>query len=429
MRTGRVLLELVRSRDWRGLAARVESRVRGRPGLLPEDLPPQPRVLGLRPAKLDGPIIMATPSLALDGAPLSQLELTKGLVKQGRRILTVSSRPGPLSDAYAASGLDLEVWPALGVDPSLPAVYERQVAQLARELAARAPGMVYANTVDTFAVIDAARAAGLPSIWNIREGEHWRQRLADRHPCIAARAAACFAYPEAVIFVARAIQQSWQPFVSASNARVVYNAIAEPKRWTDFVAARKSDFDILSIGVLCPRKGQIDLVDAYFLLPEHIRNRCRVVLVGRDDGGYAKTMRSRIPRRWKDSFVFQGEILDVAPLLSSSSVLAHTARVEAFPRVLIEAAAAGLPIVATRAGGTGERLEHGRSALMYDAGDAKALAQHMARVFDEPETGLKLAREARLALVDRCTFEDMVGAYDREFSAALLEGAQHVQSR
>lgn len=71
--------------------------------------------------------------------------------------------------------------PELACSASVPAWYEGDVATLAARLRTGAPDLVIASTIDAFESIDAARIAGISSLWNIRESEPWRERLADRH--------------------------------------------------------------------------------------------------------------------------------------------------------------------------------------------------------------------------------------------------------
>ena len=415
LRAGGGALELATNGDWRGLLARMRHFVTGRRELLPEELQPHHRTAGPR-VKGDKLVVMVTPSLARDGAPLSQFELAAGLARKGLRILTLAPQPGPLAEAYRRENLVLEIWPTLRADPAVPTAYERDVRLLANALNERQCTLLYSNTVDMFAAVDAARASGIVSLWNIREGEPWRSRLSDRHPDIAARALACFSYPEAVIFVAKATASAWAEFTEPSRTRVIYNAPIAPDRWSR--GALPATMTLVSVGALCERKGQIDLIEAYKQLPCALRAQSKVAFVGRDEGRYARDMRDRIPPSMRSSITFVGETDDVVDYLSRASVLVHTARSEAFPRVFFEAASAGIPIVATEVGGTGERLRDGESVSLYVPGDIATLASSIARILSDREFASRLVKAARSALVEAWTYEDMIGAYYAEFSAA-----------
>jgi glycosyltransferase involved in cell wall biosynthesis len=65
--------------------------------------------------------------------------------------------------------------------------------------------------------------------------------------------------------------------------------------------------------------------------------------------------------------------------------------------VLLEAAASGVPIVATNVGGTREILVDDRSARLVPAGDARVLAAAIAELHDDPEKRRRFGDAARLS--------------------------------
>lgn len=414
LNSGKAGLVLAAAGDWTALARRLREAVTGERPPLPAGLAPLPRPAGpSAPAPTpDSPqLLMISPHLRRDGAPMSQLELARGLADRGWRLLCASPSEGPLGEAYRAAGIRIECWPELTARSATPAWYEEDAAALAARLRALNPAVVYANTLDAFPAIDAARIAGLPSLWNIREGEDWRLRLADRHTHVAARALAAFSYPESVVFVARAAANAWSDFTPAERRRVVYNAPASLASGSPTLRATNDSFNILSVGVLCERKGQIDLIEALGQLDPGLRKTVRVTFIGRDHEGYRARMELRLAPELANQAAFAGETDGIAGALAGADLLVHTARAEAFPRVFLEAAAADVPIVATRVGGAAERLEDGTSALLYEAGDTAALARQIARAAD-PGLRAKLAAAARAALVEGWTFADMIGAYE-----------------
>jgi glycosyltransferase involved in cell wall biosynthesis len=96
-----------------------------------------------------------------------------------------------------------------------------------------------------------------------------------------------------------------------------------------------------------------------------------------------------------DRFHPLGHRGDVPALLRSATVLAHPARQEPFGRVLLEAAATGLPIVAAAVGGTPEMLESERSALLVPPADPSALAEGVIRLLTDRALASILGAAAR----------------------------------
>ncbi len=93
---------------------------------------------------------------------------------------------------------------------------------------------------------------------------------------------------------------------------------------------------------------------------------------------------------------FLGFRNDVATLLSELTLLVHPARQEPLGRVLLEAAAAGVPVVATDVGGTAEIFPPGEDAArLVPAGDAAALAAAMLELLDDAAMRRRMSAAAR----------------------------------
>jgi glycosyltransferase involved in cell wall biosynthesis len=112
----------------------------------------------------------------------------------------------------------------------------------------------------------------------------------------------------------------------------------------------------------------------------------------------------------EDRFAFAGELDDVRPVLAAADVFAMASITEAMPVALIEAMAAGLPVVAPAVGGIPEIVTSGHDGLLVPAGDedglAEALVEARAR---SAELGARAVETVRT----RFALETMLDAYDR----------------
>lgn len=81
--------------------------------------------------------------------------------------------------------------------------------------------------------------------------------------------------------------------------------------------------------------------------------------------------------------------------LDEADIYLTSPRVDNMPGSVLECFAAGLPVVATRAGGIPWVIEHERTGLLVDCADAEAMAQAAIRLIEEPGLALRLARAAR----------------------------------
>ena len=107
-----------------------------------------------------------------------------------------------------------------------------------------------------------------------------------------------------------------------------------------------------------------------------------------------------------DRVVLAGQRDDVMDVLSATDVLLHPTRIDALPTSLIEAAAAGVPVVATAVGGVPEIVADGESGVLVPAPPSAApVADGLASLLEDPD------RRAAMGTAARRRFED-------EFTAA-----------
>lgn len=96
-----------------------------------------------------------------------------------------------------------------------------------------------------------------------------------------------------------------------------------------------------------------------------------------------------------DRVRFLGHVDDVPDLLRASDVFVNAAHVEGMPNNVLEAMAAGLPIVATEVGDVGAMLDGGGAGRLVPPGDAAALAAALREVLESPGRGAELGAAAR----------------------------------
>jgi len=95
--------------------------------------------------------------------------------------------------------------------------------------------------------------------------------------------------------------------------------------------------------------------------------------------------------------VFTGPVSrgEVAGLLRSADVFVFNSWYEGLPHSVLEAMAAGVPVVSTPAGGTAEIVDHLRNAVVVEVGDDASLLAGVRRVLEDPALARRLAAEAR----------------------------------
>jgi phosphatidylinositol alpha-mannosyltransferase len=158
-----------------------------------------------------------------------------------------------------------------------------------------------------------------------------------------------------------------------------------------------------------PRKG-FDVLREAFVELAPSRPRLRLLVAGPGD---ADDVRRELPPELRERVVFLGRVSDEDKLRFMKSIdvyVAPNTGQESFGVILLEAAAAGTPIVASDLDAFHRVLDDGAAGELFPVGDAEALAAAVARLLDDP------AR--RTALTDAASA--MVRRYDWSAIAASV---------
>ncbi len=177
---------------------------------------------------------------------------------------------------------------------------------------------------------------------------------------------------------------------------------------------------LLCVGRFSKEKGHPILLDAL----ERLKGRqpFHLVLIG--DGVLRKAIEEQVRSRQLESFVvFVGQKSDVRPYFKAADVLVLPSLSEGSPNVLLEAMAAQLPIVATRAGGVCEIVSDADTALLAPTGDGMELAKSLEQMIGDAELRNRLASNAYRRLIEHFS----PAAYDGKLVGiyrAVLGGVQ-----
>jgi glycosyltransferase involved in cell wall biosynthesis len=217
----------------------------------------------------------------------------------------------------------------------------------------------------------------------------------------------------------RRVVEGWD--IAPEKVRVVYNATenAEP-------APRESHpkplpewpgRTLVTVGRLVRWKN----VDALIrLLPE--LPGTRLVVAG---DGHLRAELEELARTTGVSgrVVFLGDVphREVRSYFEQADAFVLNSSYEGLPHVVLEAMSAGVPVIATDAGGTGEVVEHEVTGLLIPVGKAAALQAAIERLWLDPSLGRQLAAEAASRLAVRFDFGAMVAATE----AILLRASEH----
>jgi glycosyltransferase involved in cell wall biosynthesis len=361
----------------------------------------------------------------LSGGETALLRLLPALVEQVD-VRVILGEDGPLVDRLEELDVPVEVVaiaPELrdmrrgtvrpgGLSMRALAPLPRVVLRLASRLRALRPDLVHTNSLKAALYGGAAgRLAGVPVIW------HLRDRVSDDY--LPARAVtlvrlASRILPTAVVANSRTTLDTLPPM---QPSQVVYDPLPrdlEPHPR----GARADDLTVGIVGRLAPWKGQHVFLEAFANAFRGSAARARVIggaLFGEDD--YESSLRRQAGELGiADQVEFRGFQEDVWSELADLDVLAHcSVTPEPFGQVVLEGMAAGLPVVASGAGGPTELISDGVDGLLVPPADAEALAAALVRLRDDDALRERLARAARsraLAFTPERAAQQVIGVYE-----------------
>ncbi len=204
-------------------------------------------------------------------------------------------------------------------------------------------------------------------------------------------------------FVLRAVEEQYQ--TKLRNCAIIPNAVSpvsEASIWT----SKTADPDhLLLVGRVDRLKGA-DIGLRAFLKVLEQRPKARLTVVGPDRGIRDDTGRTRSALEWlrdeitpsqlRSRISLRGQLSrdEVVHLRTEAAVIVVPSRFENFPGTVLEAMAQGCPLVASRAGGIPEIVEHERNGLLSAPADADDLAARILCLLNNHTFATKLGKNA-----------------------------------
>lgn len=375
-------------------------------------------------------VLILHSSADLYGADRQLLAIARGLDRDRWRAACVLPERGELAPLLEDAGAEVVVHPlavlrrALATPAGALALARavrldgRAIGRLARE---RGAALVHSNTSVVLAGQAVARRARAPHLVHVREiyagaggrvaGPLWplmRRRLlrADALACISTAVAAQFAGSPRAEVLRDALDRAPEP-VEGEAART---ALGVPQdRFAVALVGRVSDWkgqDVLARALADPALAEIGAVG--------------IVAGDALPGTDAERELDRLAQELGvgERLLLLGFRRDVGTVLGAADALAvPSTRPEPLGLVALEAAAAGLPVVASAHGGVAEVVRDGVTGALVPPGDAHALANALRALADDPEGARRLGAAGARDVAERFSLprmlEELQALYDR----------------
>ena len=209
---------------------------------------------------------------------------------------------------------------------------------------------------------------------------------------------------------------------SAAKIHRVYNGVDLARfSATDFGSAPPA---IISIGRLIEKKGFADLISACALLRAHSRTfQCSII----GEGPFEESLRAQIAAAGLGQSVELAGPLpqtEIAQRLAHATIFALPSTREAdggmdnLPTVIMEAMAAGLPVISTPLGGIPEMVEDGINGELVPDRDPAALSAAIERLLDDPERARQLGERGRQIAREKFSIETSAWQLQQHFGLA-----------
>lgn len=206
--------------------------------------------------------------------------------------------------------------------------------------------------------------------------------------------------------------------VPLERLRLIYNGIsALPSRAGLRDATRRAldigedIFVIVVIANLIPYKGHADLLDALSLIRSDLPQRWLLLVAGRDDGIGVSLERHARDSGIADNVMWLGLRPDVPELLAAADLSVLPSHQEGFSNAIIEAMAAGLPMVVTDVGGNSEAVVDGQTGYVVPARDPRALAEAILRMARDPQRA-EFGKRGRQRVAQHFSLNACIDAYE-----------------
>jgi len=350
----------------------------------------------------------------LGGGQLSLLDLLPGLRDRGWEPVVAIPGEGPLAARVRDLNCDVELFQA----PAYTNGWKRagDVARYATEapkltrliiqlLSARKAELLYVNASRMLPMASlAARSRSIPLVF------HCHNRVLQR-VAVELLGTSLQLARAMVISCCNYSAEPLRRYVPKEALSVIYNGVPDTQAARQ--ASTGKSYSIGVIGRVEPEKGQMEFVKAARLL---LRNfpECRFVVVGAPLFGDSRYL-DRVREASRGLPIhFLGWRGDVPAVLSTLDVLVvPSGSLDSAPRVILEAFAAGVPVVAFPSGGIPEIVRDGSNGFLTAASTPEALAERISAV-------LRLDQRSRQLIVGnaRACWRDRhsLGVYRRQVS-------------
>lgn len=348
-------------------------------------------------------ILFISHSSFINGAENCLFNLVKNINKEYFEPYVVLPSDGPLLEKFEKLNIKsfispIERWIRYSFDkPLKDTSIESRVQNVINIIKDNPIDLVHSNTSVVLEGAIAAKICNIPHIWHIHE-------ILPHHPELNS----CLPLPivysiinylsDKIICVSDFAAAQFKLFSNTNKLHTIYNGVNENNEIKNFQFnefGNNSDAqNSVTIGLLSEAKGYLNLIEAASIVHKKGYN-VKFFWIGAGTDKNIKDFTSRIKKHKLENIIhYLGFRDDIPNILKSSDLLVCSSINEAFPLVILEAMAAGLPVVTTDCGGPSECVVDNKTGFVVPVNDPVALSEKIIQISSSNEIKKSFGKNA-----------------------------------
>ncbi len=370
-------------------------------------------------------ILFISHSSFFNGAEICLLTLVKTLNRDLFEPIVVFPNAGPLEQEIKLLNVKtyitpLERWIRYKSDEPVQNIdFKNRVQRITEIIEKESINIVHTNTSVVIEGAVAAKIRNVPHVWHIHE---YLKDNTEFYPCLPLPLtyAVISCLSEKIISVSGFVKGQFEPIINIDKISTIYNGV-EKNRAEKNDNLLKKNFGIddngliaVTVGILSEAKGYLNLLESASI----VRDRgypVKFFWVGGSDKKTLRDFKSKVKKfGLKDSVFYLGFRKDIPEILKCSDLLICASTMETLSLAILEAMAAGLPVITTNCGGPSECVEDGLTGFIVPVNDPARLSEKINEISSDSqlrkrlgENGLRLYLSKFRADLYNKNFEDL----------------------
>ena len=355
------------------------------------------------------------------GSGVVATELGAALAARGHEVHVVSYRKpfrfGPVSDRFHFHKVEIPVYPLF----EFPSYGLAAAAHLARVVDEHGLDILHVHYAYPHAVSAylARRMSRRPQLKIVTTLHGTDIMLVREDESFASLTRFGILESDAVTAVSAFLRDTTRAWFGIRKPIEVVPNFVDSARFRPAGARTPGPFRIVHVSNFRPVKRPLDAIKAFCILRLHHEAKLKMVGVGPEVKAARALARKLGVHR---DVEFAGEERQIERILADSDLLLSTSEFEGFGLAPLEAMAAGLPVVATRAGGISEVVADGETGRLADVGDVEGLAAQIRKLIEKPLAARRMGEAGRRRAVRKFGLDRVVPMYERIYER-LARGA------